>query len=124
MLERSFYTITKHTQANKELRYWVALHPDHPIYTGHFPGMPVTPGVLQLAIIKACFEAFAGKVFYVKRAREIKFLGLIKPEETAELLVTIAYDLLAVGSYKISSTITDTNGRLLSKMRGEFSDRQ
>ncbi len=124
MLEGSFYTITKHTQEGQELRYLVRLNPDHPIYAGHFPGMPVTPGVLQLAIIKGCFEAFSGKVLYLKRAREIKFLGLIKPGETAELVINISYDLLPGGSYKISATISDSNRKLLSKMRGEFSDEQ
>ena len=34
----------------------ITLNPAHPIFAGHFPGNPITPGVCMLQIIKELTE--------------------------------------------------------------------
>lgn len=59
---------------------------DHPCLAGHFPGRPIVPGVLlldaALAAIAADLELAAPL-----RLMRVKFLGLVRPEETVGVLV-------------------------------------
>lgn len=69
------------------------LSPDLPVFQGHYPGMPIFPGVLQC---EACFQAGAvlisrivvteaGQVPVVTRLNNVQFRRMIRPGETIEL---------------------------------------
>jgi 3-hydroxyacyl-[acyl-carrier-protein] dehydratase len=63
--------------------------PDDPVFSGHFPGDPLVPGVLlaegmaQTAGIAAA-DGEAGRRFYLSAIRTMKFLRAIRPGATVE----------------------------------------
>ncbi len=63
---------------------------EHPIFAGHFPGMPLVPGVMLLEwALSEVARALATEPRAL-RIRESKFLAPLRPEEQAELFVTFA----------------------------------
>lgn len=63
---------------------------DHPIFIGHFPGMPLVPGVMLLEWALRETARSQGLAPVDLRIRESKFLSALRPEEQAELVLTHA----------------------------------
>ena len=60
----------------------VRLLPDSPIYQGHFPGWPITPGVCLVQIALELMEEMAGQAGHdLVAAKSIKFTSPIIPTE-------------------------------------------
>lgn len=67
----------------------ISLNPQHPIYEGHFPGNPVTPGVCQLQMLKEVVTKICQKSCILKESKNIKFLKILTPDKTG---VTLSLD--------------------------------
>lgn len=67
----------------------VTLRAGHAIFTGHFPGQPVLPGVCQLALVKDLLQIHLGKKLSMTRADQVKFMAMIDPRRTPDLEVSI-----------------------------------
>ena len=71
--------------------------PGMDVFRGHYPGMPVLPGVLQLeaafqagAVLIATMEAVESRqVPVVTRVGEVKFRRLVRPGETLTIEVVL-----------------------------------
>ncbi|AQS86754.1 acyl-coenzyme A synthetase [Neoasaia chiangmaiensis NBRC 101099] len=59
---------------------------DHPCLAGHFPGMPVVPGVMMLDAGLACLANEWGDVGFPVHIRMVKFLKPVFPDETVQFL--------------------------------------
>lgn len=57
---------------------------DHPSLIGHFPGNPVTPGVVLLDIVRRAAEEHAPGVSWAG-VKQVKFLRTVLPEQACEL---------------------------------------
>ena len=62
----------------------VRLLPGSPVYQGHFPGYPITPGVCLVQIALELIGEMAGQAGLVA-AKNIKFTSPVIPEEGMEL---------------------------------------
>ena len=60
------------------------------IFDGHFPGAPVTPGVIQLQMVKKVTEQHLQRDLKVKAIRSCKFLEILNPEITPLLAIEFA----------------------------------
>jgi 3-hydroxyacyl-[acyl-carrier-protein] dehydratase len=58
-------------------------------YEGHFPGYPITPGVVLLFTVKELARLRFGKDFSKGQFKRIKFSKIIKPDETVTLNLEI-----------------------------------
>ena len=65
----------------------IELNPRHIVYTGHFPGHPVTPGVIQMQIVHELLESHFGKKLTLHTMPYCKFLKVLDPNETPQLAV-------------------------------------
>ncbi|MEO8414573.1 MAG: 3-hydroxyacyl-ACP dehydratase [Ginsengibacter sp.] len=65
------------------------LNPGHIIYAGHFPGHPVTPGVIQIQIVHELLENHLGKNLKLITVDQCKFLKTLNPNETSGIVVHI-----------------------------------
>ena len=70
----------------------IELNPEHIVYTGHFPGHPVTPGVIQLQIVHELLENHFCKILRLSTMPNCKFLKILNPKETPQLVVHIEFN--------------------------------
>lgn len=56
-------------------------NPEHPIYTAHFPGNPITPGVCIIQGAGELLEKRLNRKLYLKTVKNVKFLSVIIPEK-------------------------------------------
>jgi len=100
MLMDDFYTIIDRVEADdvkgsaleksgKRYDFTIKLNPDHPVYGGHFPGNPIVPGVCQVQMIKELTTVILKKEVNLSQSDNIKFLSMIRPNETPLLKVSI-----------------------------------
>lgn len=52
-----------------------------PVFSGHFPGHPILPGIFQLEMARVGAEAVAGSTLIVREIVKAKFRRPIRPEE-------------------------------------------
>ncbi len=67
----------------------IKLNPEHLVYSGHFPGHPVTPGVIQMYIVHNLLETHFQKRIKLLSISQCKFLKILNPLENSELNVTV-----------------------------------
>jgi len=89
VLLNSFFEILESDSSPEKLISLIKLNAAHEIYKGHFPGNPVTPGVVQIQIVKELLETNFKKELKLKTMSRCKFLRVINPVETPTLTVTI-----------------------------------
>lgn len=90
MLLENFYTILKsETLEAQSLIAIIEIQKEHPIFDGHFPNFPITPGVTMLQIIKALTENILNQSLLLVSGSNIKFLSLVNPNENAILKFNI-----------------------------------
>ena len=70
----------------------IKLTPDHLIYAGHFPGHPVTPGVIQMQIVHELVENHLGRKLELVSVDECKFLKIINPEEQGKIQISVLHN--------------------------------
>lgn len=85
MLENSFYKII----AAADNVYTVELLPSCPVYRGHFPGEPVSPGVCSIQMIKELTEKATGRRLLLSNLKQVRFRTLITPVTHSRLAVTL-----------------------------------
>jgi 3-hydroxyacyl-[acyl-carrier-protein] dehydratase len=85
----NFYELTSHKSENNVFRANITLNKDHEIFKGHFPGNPVTPGVCMMQIVKDLAEKFTDSKLFLKSASNVKFMAIINPFETPDLVLEL-----------------------------------
>jgi 3-hydroxyacyl-[acyl-carrier-protein] dehydratase len=88
----NFYTIQNQEGENGNFKVNISLDPLHGIFKGHFPGNPVTPGVCMMQIVKEITENITQKKLFLKSASNIKFMAIINPNETPDLILDLVID--------------------------------
>ena len=88
-LMNSFYNVvSSETKDNgQSLCFHIALNREHSIYQAHFPGMPITPGVCIIQMAREILEQYSGKSLVINSIKTAKFLNIVNPQETPELLM-------------------------------------
>ena len=68
-------------------RWHFALHIDaaSPVFSGHFPELPILPGVAQLQWAVAIYQRYSGDMRAVRGVRRVKFQRIVGPGERFEL---------------------------------------
>lgn len=107
MLKDHFYThTTPLTSTGTGFRCGIRFNGDHEIFSGHFPGLPVVPGVCMMAIIKDLVETASGKKVVLSGTSQIKFLSLINPKEHPEVDADIRISEGSDGTITADGTIS------------------
>ncbi len=72
-----------------EARFELHLGPDHPAFRGHFPGMPVLPGVIQIDWAMQLAQAQFGLGHGSADDFHVKFRRIVRPGRTLWLHLRI-----------------------------------
>ena len=79
MLQNDFFTIVSQVSGEGKLTGVLEFDPGHAIFKGHFPGVPVVPGVCMMQMVKEMLENAIGVETMLRKAMSMKFLTLINP---------------------------------------------
>lgn len=104
ILQDNFYTISSIQLENDTLNATLKLNASHSIFEGHFPENPVTPGVVQMEIIKELLATHYNRPIALVSMSNCKFLAILNPTETPIVDVTISIKE-EDGNLKVSATI-------------------
>lgn len=119
MLKDHFYEVkTKEMLDNSTVQFTVELNASHPIFQGHFPGNPVTPGVVQLEMIKELLNAHLERSLHLVDMPTCKFLAVLNPNTTPIVNVEIQVGEEVDHKLRINATIKANEAIL--KMSGFY----
>jgi len=104
ILLNDFYTIQQKTSTAGVVKATILINKKHRILEGHFPGLPVVPGVCMLQIVREIMQVDSNKTLKITEADNMKFLSVINPEQNAAVEVTINYTEDA-GKFLINATL-------------------
>lgn len=90
VLLNDFFRVLSSTQDEKTVSYDITLNPEHFIYKAHFPGNPVTPGVIQLGIVEELMSLRMQQPLRLAHVNNIKYMNIISPTETTTLQVRLS----------------------------------
>ncbi|KAA6441310.1 3-hydroxyacyl-ACP dehydratase [Dyadobacter flavalbus] len=91
MFLNDLYSIINFNQSEDKLVSEIRLNASHRLFQGHFPGMPVTPGVVQLQIVKELLEQHFHKKIRLDTLRSCKFLHILNPVENPLIRINIKW---------------------------------
>lgn len=87
-LKNNLYTIKSRQIEGLAGSFGILLNPDSIIYQAHFPGQPITPGVCIVQMGKELLEEMLGEKLSITRVKNVKFLSIISPQETTDIIYT------------------------------------
>jgi len=90
MILKDFYKITSlENTADSKYKAVILINEQHEVFKGHFPGNPIMPGVCMMQIIKELTEQITGTSLFMQSLSNVKFMALINPFQTPELLLEL-----------------------------------
>jgi 3-hydroxyacyl-[acyl-carrier-protein] dehydratase len=104
-LIHDFYQIEQERGGEAEFEYSLLLNKDHFIYSAHFPGNPITPGVCIIQLCKELMEHRMGKLFFLKKIGNVKFLSVINPLLVDRIQVALSKIVPVEDGYKFSASV-------------------
>ena len=117
-LLHDFYSIASFSAQEQKVSASIVINKDHPVFKGHFPNRPVTPGVCMMQIIKELAEKWASGTLILKKARNVKFMAIINPQEHPNIQVTLDVEE-EDGLFSVKST-TSFEDTVALKFSGVF----
>ena len=105
MLLDNFFFILTREAGNKSIKTRIRIDKHHKIFNGHFPAVPIVPGVCMMEIIREIAEQHFGHSFRIEAADSIKFLTVINPVENDEVQADIDFEEANNGGVRISATL-------------------
>jgi len=103
MLINDFFKIINIEHSEGSIHSMIQLNASHKIFEGHFPNNPVTPGVVQLQIVKEILEQALDKKCLLKEVGRCKFLAILNPNNTPEIMISIDYSVSEDEMLKVSA---------------------
>jgi 3-hydroxyacyl-[acyl-carrier-protein] dehydratase len=106
LLLNNLYTIESISESANQIEATIRLLADHAIFSGHFPGQPVMPGVCMMEMVAEVMGICQKSSFRISGGPLIKFLKMIDPRVMPVIHLEI--------KYQPSSVSTITSGRIFS----------
>lgn len=99
----------------------LSLNAEHPIFKGHFPDMPVVPGVCMMQMTKEILEQAIGRKMQLVSARNLKFLSIIDPNKNKTVRCELNYKITESGHTEAEARLLNPeDGAVFFKMKGTF----
>ena len=118
MTNRNFYTYELIGREENRIEARLQIDANHPLYQGHFPGFPVTPGVCQVQIIREILEREVGLPLMLMAAKQIKFTAIHEPGKESEIYASVSFK--KSGDHLEASAQLHCNDKIYLKFKGEF----
>src|SRR3989442_239955 len=106
------------THTDGIIKAGLSINPGSSIFKGHFPGQPVVPGACMLQLVKDVLESALGYSVQLKKAGNLKFVGMIDPLVTPSVQLEMSYKI-DEETINITAKLSDGD-RICFKMQGSF----
>jgi 3-hydroxyacyl-[acyl-carrier-protein] dehydratase len=84
-----FFEIKSINTTADKLTAILELNADHVIYAAHFPGNPITPGVVEIELVKKVLESHLGHTLQLVSIARCNFLKILNPIDTPVITLNI-----------------------------------
>jgi 3-hydroxyacyl-[acyl-carrier-protein] dehydratase len=91
ILLNDFFNLTQKDSGPGVVKAKISINKGHRIFNGHFPGLPVVPGVCMLQMVREIMEVHLGRSLDITASDNMKFLSVINPDQNAEVDAAINY---------------------------------
>lgn len=105
MLLNDFFKITD-IQTTDKHSVSIEVNPHHPIFKGHFPGKPITPGVCLMQMVKESMEEITKKKLLLVAGSNLKFMAVLDPEIHPKAIIHIRVKEKEDGLLHVDSSIS------------------
>lgn len=113
LLKDTFYSVSSFNKTENGFLFSIHIDKNHSIFEGHFPGNPVTPGVVQMEIVKELLQVAFEKKVALTSMPSCKFLAILNPEANADIKVEIELKDETEQGFRANITFSDeTTGYL------------
>ena len=109
MLINDFFQVIESSNDDNILLSAIKINAQHQIFEGHFPNNPVTPGVVQMQMVKELMEAHLQQKLALKEMGRCKFMAVLNPNENAEITIKITFSTLENNQIKVSAQGVSTD---------------
>jgi 3-hydroxyacyl-[acyl-carrier-protein] dehydratase len=106
LLLNNLYSIQSLSETNQQIEATIYLMSDHDIFSGHFPGQPVLPGVCMMEMVAEVLGVYLNNSYRISGGPLIKFLRMIDPGMNPLIHLEI--------KYHTSDLSISTSGRIFS----------
>lgn len=113
MFLNNFFSISK-IDPGEVSNVEVVLNADHIIFQGHFPGMPVVPGVCLLQMFKEVLEKLCERELQLFKETNMKFMAVLNPKEHPRLNFELKYNLQDDDTIAASGSLTGNDIKFFS----------
>ncbi|MFT5824335.1 MAG: 3-hydroxyacyl-[acyl-carrier-protein] dehydratase [Crocinitomix sp.] len=103
--ENKFYSVNQEELTKETAIFNITINDAHEIFEGHFPENPITPGVMQIEIIKELLSRVVGKKLSLVFMGNCKFLAILNPKTTTSIDIVLNYRQQEDGGIKVSAQI-------------------
>ncbi len=92
MLKDLFYIESLNKESESTLTAIACMDGNNPVFTGHFPGRPILPGVCSLFLVRQCMEHILGKALNYNQIDFCKFPGMADPANPEKIYLRIYWE--------------------------------
>lgn len=96
----------------------IELNKNHIVYSGHFPGHPVTPGVIQMQIVHELLEKHLKFKIKFVAMKQCKFLKILNPVETSR--ITVQIQIKQVNGHFDVNASGENNTGIFFKLKADY----
>jgi 3-hydroxyacyl-[acyl-carrier-protein] dehydratase len=107
MFQDNLFSIVSERKADNRADFTIRLNGKHPIYTGHFPNEAITPGVCIVQMAVDLFSHTAQQEHHLVKAKNVKFLQIIRPDEHPEIHYMLTWEKSEEGFYVVKVLVDD-----------------
>ncbi len=105
-----FFRLTQKDSSPGVIRAKIFINKSHRIFEGHFPGLPVVPGVCMLQMVREIMEVHLDRNLDITASDNMKFLSVINPDQNEEVEASVNFteenDIISINATLFAGTTT------------------
>ncbi len=115
MLQHKLFQVLSETREENSAAFEIGVNWQHPLFGGHFPGLPILPGACMVQIAVELFSCLQKRPFLLTETGKVKFIQTVTPETRDGISFSFSWEEVTEDICNVRVNVTK-NERLLSKM--------